>query len=108
MTTPLNVVTDSLYVAGLVARIQDARIRDIQNERLFDLLRTLQSAIRQRQHAYTVIYKRSHKWEEGLGEGNKRADDLVAASSPQVNLLRLERRMPISTKMRRDCINNLV
>lgn len=47
MTTPLNVVTDSLYVAGLVARIEDAQIRDIQNERLFDLLWMLQSAIRQ-------------------------------------------------------------
>lgn len=47
MTTPLNVVTDSLYVAGLVARIEDAQIRDIQNEWLFDLLWMLQSAIRQ-------------------------------------------------------------
>lgn len=47
MTTPLNVVTDSLYVAGLVARIEDAQIRDIQNERLFDLLWMLQSAIHQ-------------------------------------------------------------
>lgn len=47
MTTPLNVVTDSLYVAGLVARIEDAQIRDIQNEWLFDLLWMLQPAIRQ-------------------------------------------------------------
>lgn len=47
MTTHLNVVSDSLYVAGLVARIEDAQIRDIQNEWLFDLLWMLQPAIRQ-------------------------------------------------------------
>ncbi|RLV63266.1 hypothetical protein DV515_00018445, partial [Chloebia gouldiae] len=34
---PLNVVTDSLYVAGVVERIEDAAIRQVQNQRLFEL-----------------------------------------------------------------------
>ncbi|NXD89037.1 POK19 protein, partial [Halcyon senegalensis] len=35
---PLNVVTDSLYVAGVVARIEDASIKEVQNQRLYELL----------------------------------------------------------------------
>ncbi|NXJ58745.1 PO113 protein, partial [Spizaetus tyrannus] len=39
LTMPLNIVTDSLYVAGIVRRIETAFIRDIKNLRLFELLR---------------------------------------------------------------------
>ncbi|NWS86529.1 PO113 protein, partial [Toxostoma redivivum] len=35
---PINVVTDSFYVAGVVQRIEDASIKEICNKRLFDLL----------------------------------------------------------------------
>ncbi|NXA98840.1 POK19 protein, partial [Melanocharis versteri] len=34
----LNVISDSMYVTGVVARIENARIKDCQNKRLFDLL----------------------------------------------------------------------
>ncbi|NXS90475.1 PO113 protein, partial [Erpornis zantholeuca] len=34
---PLNVVTDSLYVAGVVQRIEDASIKEVQNQRLYEL-----------------------------------------------------------------------
>ncbi|NXS90479.1 POK6 protein, partial [Erpornis zantholeuca] len=34
---PLNVVTDSLYVAGVVQRIEDASIKEVQNRRLYEL-----------------------------------------------------------------------
>ncbi|NXP56885.1 PO113 protein, partial [Heliornis fulica] len=34
----VNVVTDSLYVAGVAQRIEDASIREVQNKRLFQLL----------------------------------------------------------------------
>ncbi|KAF1446156.1 hypothetical protein FQV21_0012573, partial [Spheniscus demersus] len=34
LNLPLNVVTDSLYVAGLVPRIQDALIKETNNPRL--------------------------------------------------------------------------
>ncbi|NXU52944.1 PO113 protein, partial [Turnix velox] len=39
MSTPLNVVTDSLYVAGVVSRIDDAHIKEVKNSRLHDLFR---------------------------------------------------------------------
>ncbi|NXN46693.1 POK6 protein, partial [Rhinoptilus africanus] len=35
----LNIVSDSLYVVGIVTRIEDARIKELHNERLFELLR---------------------------------------------------------------------
>ncbi|NWR39428.1 PO113 protein, partial [Tachuris rubrigastra] len=34
----LNVVTDSLYVAGIVERIEDAEIKDLKNKQLVQLL----------------------------------------------------------------------
>ncbi|NWU88006.1 PO113 protein, partial [Onychorhynchus coronatus] len=34
----LNIVTDSLYVAGIAQRIEDAVIKEVQNHRLFQLL----------------------------------------------------------------------
>ncbi|NWT21679.1 POK19 protein, partial [Vireo altiloquus] len=34
---PLNIVTDSLYVAGVVDRIEDASIKEVGNKRLFEL-----------------------------------------------------------------------
>ncbi|NWQ84398.1 POK19 protein, partial [Columbina picui] len=37
MHQPLNVMTDSLYVAGVTNRIEDAAIRDIKNQRLAEL-----------------------------------------------------------------------
>ncbi|NXT18241.1 POK8 protein, partial [Syrrhaptes paradoxus] len=34
---PLNIVTDSLYVTGVVEIIEDAAIKEVQNKRLFEL-----------------------------------------------------------------------
>ncbi|KAF1462023.1 Endogenous retrovirus group K member 6 Pol protein, partial [Pygoscelis antarcticus] len=36
--SPLNIVSDSLYVVGIANRIEDASLRDIQNRRLSSLL----------------------------------------------------------------------
>ncbi|NXX79720.1 PO113 protein, partial [Urocolius indicus] len=36
--TPLNVVSDSLYVVGIVNRIEDSSLRDVKNDRLTGLL----------------------------------------------------------------------
>ncbi|NXT45374.1 POK19 protein, partial [Pelecanoides urinatrix] len=35
---PLNIVTDSLYVAGVANRIEDAFTKDVKNQRLYQLL----------------------------------------------------------------------
>lgn len=83
---PLNVISDSLYVVGIVSRIEDASLRDIQNKRLAELLISLRQAINQRTEAYAVIHIRSHQWEEGLGEGNARADRLVSGIAEEAPL----------------------
>ncbi|RMB92956.1 hypothetical protein DUI87_30604 [Hirundo rustica rustica] len=44
---PINVVTDSLYVAGVVARIEDAFIKEVRNQRLYQLLMQLNKALHQ-------------------------------------------------------------
>ncbi|KFV67124.1 hypothetical protein N307_07273, partial [Dryobates pubescens] len=82
LQSPLYVVTDSLYVAGILERIEHARIREVKKQRLFELLHALEAAISQRSLPYVVIHIRSHKWAEGLGEENDRADKLVALSAP--------------------------
>ncbi|NXQ23254.1 POK6 protein, partial [Peucedramus taeniatus] len=38
LQSPLNVVTDSYYVAGVAQRIEDAAIKEVQNKRLYELL----------------------------------------------------------------------
>uniref|UniRef100_A0A8C3D941 Uncharacterized protein n=1 Tax=Corvus moneduloides TaxID=1196302 RepID=A0A8C3D941_CORMO len=77
---PLNVVSDSLYVVGIVSRIEDAVIKEVKKQRLFDLLLQLKRALRNRSHPYAILHIRSHKWQEGLGEGNERADQIVSLS----------------------------
>ncbi|OWK54521.1 Pol polyprotein [Lonchura striata] len=77
---PLNIVTDSLYVVGVVERIEDAAIKEVRNQRLFELFIQLQKAVKIREHPYAIIHIRSHKWETGLGEGNAGADKLIAVT----------------------------
>ncbi|NXT39529.1 PO113 protein, partial [Pelecanoides urinatrix] len=78
---PLNMVTDSLYVAGLVPRIQDALIKETSNSRLGKLFIQLRSVISQRTAPCAVIHIRSHQWDLGLGQGNQIADSLVSSVS---------------------------
>ncbi|KGL85747.1 hypothetical protein N309_00172, partial [Tinamus guttatus] len=87
LTGPLNVVSDSLYVLGVVSRIEDASIKEVNNKRLYQLFLQLKRALRAREEPYAVIHIRSHKWEIGLGEGNARADRLVmpVENSPPIS-----------------------
>ncbi|NWU88046.1 POK19 protein, partial [Onychorhynchus coronatus] len=36
--TPVNIVTDSMYVAGVAQQIESACIKELQNQRLYQLL----------------------------------------------------------------------
>lgn len=86
LNRPLNVVTDSLYVAGVCHQIEEAYIKEVQNRWLYELFMQLQRAIRIREHSYAVIHVQSHKWEIDLREGNARADRLVSlAQRPLVS-----------------------
>lgn len=75
---PLNVVTDSLYVAGVVPRIQDALVRETNNPQLGKLFIRLKSTLSQQTALCCVIHIRSHQWDVGLGQGNQIADSLVS------------------------------
>lgn len=61
MCDPLNIITDSLYVAGVVTRIEQADIKDLRNQRLMELLLQLQRVIKQRTCAYAVVHIHSHQ-----------------------------------------------
>lgn len=75
---PLNVVMDSLYVAGVVPRIQDALVRETNNPQLGKLFIRLKSTLSQRTALCCVIHIRSHQWDVALGQGNQIADSLVS------------------------------
>ncbi|KFU96956.1 hypothetical protein N339_11865, partial [Pterocles gutturalis] len=76
--TPLNVVTDSLYVAGVVPRFEDALLRETSNLKLGKLFLQLQSVLTQRTASCCVIHIHSHQLDMGLGHGNQLADNLVS------------------------------
>ncbi|KAF1484364.1 Endogenous retrovirus group K member 11 Pol protein, partial [Pygoscelis antarcticus] len=63
---PLNVVSDSLYVVGLIPRIQDALIKEASNPRLGKLFIRLRSVVSQRTALCAVLHIRSHQWDLGL------------------------------------------
>ncbi|TRZ07383.1 hypothetical protein HGM15179_019721 [Zosterops borbonicus] len=75
---PLNVVSDYLYVVGVVPRIEDALLRQTQNQRLGELFLQLRSVLKQRHHVFCVMHIRSHQCNRGLGESNAQADAAVS------------------------------
>ncbi|RMC20476.1 hypothetical protein DUI87_01326 [Hirundo rustica rustica] len=57
---PINLVTDSAYVAGVVSRAEPAVLKEIDNEHLFRLLSKLIYLISHREHPFYVMHVRSH------------------------------------------------
>ncbi|RMC20410.1 hypothetical protein DUI87_01260 [Hirundo rustica rustica] len=76
---PINLVTDSAYVAGVVSRVEQAVLKEIDNEHLFRLLSKLIYLISHREHPFYVMHVRSHTDLPGeIAEGNRQADSLAA------------------------------
>lgn len=76
---PFNLVTDSAYVAGVVARAEQAVLQDVPNPALYNLLSKLIDLISRREQMYYVMHTRSHTDLPGfVAEGNRRADALAA------------------------------
>ncbi|RMC04205.1 hypothetical protein DUI87_19024 [Hirundo rustica rustica] len=76
---PINLVTDSAYVAGVVSRAEQAVLKEIDNEHLFRLLSKLIYLISHREHPFYVMHVRSHTDLPGeVAEGNRQADSLAA------------------------------
>ncbi|RMB88741.1 hypothetical protein DUI87_34831 [Hirundo rustica rustica] len=59
---PINLVTDSAYVAGVVSRAEQAVLKEIDNEHLFRLLSKLIYLISHQEHPFYVMHaKLSHQ-----------------------------------------------
>ncbi|NXK03413.1 POK6 protein, partial [Herpetotheres cachinnans] len=72
---PVNLVTDSFYVAGIIARLDHSMIKYVENPFLMAELRMLWSLIDQRMHDCYVMHVQSHTDLPGLiMEGNQLAD----------------------------------
>ncbi|XP_053860544.1 uncharacterized protein LOC128822762 [Vidua macroura] len=75
---PLNLVTDSAYVADITQRLDCSLLKEVNNAVLFQLLRALWCAIQARVHPYYILHIRSHTTLPGfITEGNARADRLA-------------------------------
>ncbi|KFP76549.1 hypothetical protein N311_11044, partial [Apaloderma vittatum] len=88
--TPINVVSDSLYVIGTVRRLERSMVKEVKHAVLYMLLTQLLFLLEQRKVQYFVTHIRSHQFAQGLSIGNNRADQLVALAktNPPVNLFK--------------------
>ena len=76
---PVNVATDSAYVAGLVQRLDKAVLGQVGNEKLFGVLKLLWMEIQERRSPYYVMHTKIHTSLPGfIVEGNVRADALIS------------------------------
>ncbi|RMC20237.1 hypothetical protein DUI87_01083 [Hirundo rustica rustica] len=76
---PLNLVTDSAYVAGVVSRAEQAVLNEVSNTALFNLFSKLVNLVSHREQQFYVMHIRSHTdLPESIAEGSRRADALAA------------------------------
>ncbi|KAF1514950.1 Endogenous retrovirus group K member 11 Pol protein, partial [Eudyptes sclateri] len=76
---PLNLVTDSQYVANVVRRLERAWLKEIDSEPVFLMFKQLWDLLNRRMSPYYVLHVRSHASLPGIiSEGNARADRLAA------------------------------
>ncbi|NWT20854.1 POK11 protein, partial [Vireo altiloquus] len=79
---PLNLVTDSAYVAGVVSRAENSVLGHVSNPVIFDMLSKLVYIVSHREHPYYVMHVRSHSGLPGfIAQGNSRADALATPVS---------------------------
>ncbi|NXU43523.1 POK11 protein, partial [Drymodes brunneopygia] len=75
---PVNLVTDSAYVAGVASRAEHSLLKEVPNPTLFGLLARLVELLSHRKHPFYVLHVRSHSGLPGfISEGNARADALA-------------------------------
>ncbi|KFQ36610.1 hypothetical protein N332_11910, partial [Mesitornis unicolor] len=77
-STPLNLITDSAYVAGIVERVEASVLRNVSHFKIFALLQELIFLFDSRPHVYFVMHVRSHTSLPGfIAEGNQQPDLLT-------------------------------
>ncbi|NXS97518.1 PO113 protein, partial [Jacana jacana] len=75
---PINIVTDSAYVAGPVPHLENACLKEVSNLLFFALLSKLLQLLNHRQHPYFIIHIPAHTTLPGpLAGGNCHADQLT-------------------------------
>ncbi|KFV16652.1 hypothetical protein N340_12922, partial [Tauraco erythrolophus] len=75
---PLNLITDSAYVADITQCLDCSLLKEVNNVALLSLLKTLWCAIQARVHPYYILHIHSHTSLPGfITEGNARADMLA-------------------------------
>ncbi|NXC06444.1 POK11 protein, partial [Orthonyx spaldingii] len=75
---PINLVTDSAYVASVVARAEHSLLKEVSNTNLYKLLSKLVHLLFHREHQFHVLHVRSHTGFPGfIAEGNRKADTLA-------------------------------
>ena len=85
--TPINIVTDSAYVANLVQRIENSCLKDVNNPLLYSLMHTLLRLLNNCKTSYFIVHIRAHTALPGpLVEGNRRADALTLAAQVVPNI----------------------
>ncbi|NWY95468.1 POK19 protein, partial [Loxia curvirostra] len=79
---PINLVTDSAYVAGIAERAEHALLKHVKTKNLFDLLSELIWLLSHREQPYHITHVRSHTDLPGpISEGNQLADHLALATT---------------------------
>ena len=74
----VNLVSDALYVVGVVLHIEQGLIKLPQDPRLAQLFLQVKRARDDRSVPCSILHIRSHLGTQGLGEGNACADALVS------------------------------
>ncbi|KAF1594036.1 Endogenous retrovirus group K member 19 Pol protein, partial [Eudyptes moseleyi] len=76
---PLNLVTDSQYVANVVRRLEKAWLKEVDSELAFLMFKQLWDLLSHCVNPYYVLHVRSHTSFPGfISEGNAQADRLTA------------------------------
>ncbi|TRZ07938.1 hypothetical protein HGM15179_019169 [Zosterops borbonicus] len=87
---PINIVSDSLYIIGVVERMEWALLKEVQNRWLWQLFLQVWQLLNSRRRDYFITHRQSHSGlMEGLTLGNEKADQLVAplwaSASPNID-----------------------
>ncbi|KFQ06689.1 hypothetical protein N329_12045, partial [Haliaeetus albicilla] len=80
--TPVNIVSDSQYVVGIVKHMHRSLLKIVSNKQLFMALLTLWMLLERRTDLFFIDHIRSHTTLLGfIVESNARADQLVVANA---------------------------
>lgn len=76
---PINIVTDSAYVAGVMSRAEHMVLKQVSNPVIYKLLLRLVQLVSHQEQPFYIMHVRSHSDLPGfIAEGNRGADALAA------------------------------